>query len=81
MARIVNMTCTFSLNTSLDLKEIAMKGMNVIHCTSPFEVTRMRFRKPYASAMIYSTGKVVVLGCKSKEEVGIVAKKTQQVLG
>lgn len=77
MARLVNMTCSVHLNTDLDLKFIANHAYNVIHSSAPFEVTRMKFRKPLGTAMMYKNGKVVIVGCKSIKD----AKKLAQELG
>ena len=80
MARVVNITCSFSLNTILDLKFIANHAYNVIHSSSPFEVTRMKFRKPAGTAMMYKTGKVVIVGCKSINHCKALAAKLGRLL-
>lgn len=80
MARVVNITSSFTLNTKLDLKFIANNAYNVIHSSKPFEVTRMRFRKPAGTAMIYKTGKVVIVGCKSIEDGRRLANKLGRLL-
>lgn len=80
MTRVVNITSSFCLNTDLDLKLIANKAYNVIHSSTPFEVTRMKFRKPVGTAMMYKTGKVVIVGCKSIRDSRRLAAKLGRLL-
>lgn len=73
MARVVNMTCTFELNSNLDLKLIADKIDHAQYSKVPFNVTRIKLNNPKGTAMIYKNGKVVVVGCSSLENVRTIA--------
>lgn len=73
MARVVNMTCIFDLRCRLDLKLIFERIENSTYSQTPFEVTRIKFINPRGTAMIYKTGKVVVVGCSSIQNVQTIA--------
>ncbi|EME26936.1 TATA-box-binding protein [Galdieria sulphuraria] len=75
-AEIVNLVCTVNLGVrNLDLKTIAIKARNAEYNPKRFQAVIMRVREPKTTALIFSSGKIVVTGAKSEEESKRAAKK------
>lgn len=62
---INNIVSRVDLGCKLDLKHISRNGMNCIY-QEKFRKVVMRLRKPKATALIFSTGKMLCLGSKLK---------------
>lgn len=76
---INNVVCSFSVRCHINLKHVAMEGMNVEYKKENAMVT-MRLRKPYTTASIWSSGKVTVTGATSEEAAKIAARRYARIL-
>ncbi|KAH7701846.1 Protein TBP-1, partial [Aphelenchoides avenae] len=59
-------TCNLGV-TDLDLKAIALRARNAEYNPKRFAAVIMRIRDPRTTALVFSSGKVVVTGAKSEE--------------
>eukprot|EP00523_Entomoneis_sp_CCMP467_P010561 CAMPEP_0168736946 /NCGR_PEP_ID=MMETSP0724-20121128/10126_1 /TAXON_ID=265536 /ORGANISM="Amphiprora sp., Strain CCMP467" /LENGTH=246 /DNA_ID=CAMNT_0008784167 /DNA_START=21 /DNA_END=761 /DNA_ORIENTATION=- len=75
LIRIQNISSTANLGIRLDLKKIALKCRNTEFNPRRFAAVIMRLREPRATALIFSTGKMVVTGVKSSHNANLAAKK------
>jgi transcription initiation factor TFIID TATA-box-binding protein len=75
LIRIQNIASTANLGTRLDLKKIALKCRNTEFNPRRFGAVIMRLREPRATALIFSSGKMVVTGVKSTHNATLAAKK------
>lgn len=57
---------TANLNCKLDLKKISQWCRNAEYNPSRFSAVIMRIRDPRTTALIFSTGKIVITGAKSE---------------
>ena len=77
--RISNVVCTFSTSCRINLRHLAMTGMNVIY-KKEVGVVSMKLRQPNLTATIWSSGIVACTGCFSEEEALVGAKKVARCL-
>ena len=75
LIRIQNIASTANLGVRLDLKIIALKCRNTEFNPRRFGAVIMRLREPRATALIFSSGKMVVTGVKSTHNATLAAKK------
>lgn len=66
--KIQNITSTGSVNQSLDLEELARRLWNVEYNPRRFNALVLRMRKPRVTALIFHTGKIVIVGAKSEAD-------------
>ncbi len=59
---IQNVVCTVNLGVQLDLKRIALKARNAEYNPRRFAAVIMRIRDPKTTALIFSSGKMVITG-------------------
>lgn len=71
---INNVVCSFSVRCHLNLREIALNGLNVEYRKENGMIT-MKIRKPYTTASIWSSGKVTCTGATSESEAKVAARK------
>ncbi len=64
-----------SLGVELNLKDIAMRVRNTEYNPKRFNAVYMRLREPRATAVIFRTGKLNVMGAQSVEAVAIAIRK------
>jgi len=74
LIRIQNIASTANLGVRLDLKKIALKCRNTEFNPRRFGAVIMRLREPRATALIFSSGKMVVTGVKSTHNATLAAK-------
>ncbi|CAM9823898.1 unnamed protein product, partial [Choristocarpus tenellus] len=72
--KLVNVTATCSVNCKLDLKNIVMRARNAEYNPKRFSACVIRLNEPKATALVFSSGKMVVTGSKS-ETVSLSASK------
>ncbi|KAF0748667.1 hypothetical protein AaE_007287 [Aphanomyces astaci] len=77
---VANIMATFDLATKIDLKELVMNARNVEYNPRRFQGAIMRLREPKSTAIIFGTGKVVVVGMKAVPELEIVARKVESIV-
>jgi len=80
LTTIQNIVCTVNTNCLLDLKRIANSALNVEYKPYRFGALIMRIREPRSTALIFSSGKIVVAGTKNLSEAKISCKKFVKIL-
>lgn len=65
---INNVVCSFSVRCHLNLREIALNGVNVEFRRENGMVT-MKLRRPYTTASIWSSGRITCTGATSEDQV------------
>ncbi len=70
-----NIVATVNLDCKLDLKTIALHARNAEYNPKRFAAVIMRIRDPKTTALIFSSGKMVVTGAKSEEMSRLAARK------
>eukprot|EP00911_Craspedida_sp_UC1_P002872 UC1_evm1s2103 len=64
--RIENVVATAHLGKTLVLKDVAMKAQNVEYKPSKFNALIIRVRQPNTTALVFASGKMVIMGAKSE---------------
>jgi transcription initiation factor TFIID TATA-box-binding protein len=64
----------------LDLKNIALKARNAEYNPRRFAAVIMRIREPKTTALIFSSGKMVVTGAKSEEMARMASRKYARIV-
>ena len=72
--QIVNIVSMVNLRVPLNLKLIALKCKNSEYNPSRINAVIMRIKEPKATALIFNSGKIIVLGARDKEESKKAAK-------
>jgi len=75
VAEIKNMTATVNLDAAIDLKTVALHARNAEYNPKRFSAVIMRIREPKATALIFSTGKMVVTGCRTENDAKLAGRK------
>jgi len=71
---INNVVCSFSVRCHLNLRQIALNGINVEYRREHGMVT-MKLRKPYTTASIWSSGKITCTGATSEDQSHVAARR------
>lgn len=71
---INNVVCSFSVRCHLNLRQIALNGVNVEYRRENGMIT-MKLRRPYTTASIWSSGKVTCTGATSEDQAKIAARR------
>ena len=74
---IQNLVSTADLNCKLRLREIALQEQNTEYKPKRFSGLTMRIKEPKATSLIFSNGKIIVLGTKTEED----SKKACKIIG
>lgn len=77
---IQNVVATTNLGVSLDLKRIALRARNAEYNPKRFAAVIMRIRDPKTTALIFSSGKIVVTGAKSERESSRASRKYAKIV-
>jgi len=77
---IQNVVATIDLECKLDLRKIANKCRNCEYNPRRFSAVIMRIRNPKTTALIFSSGKVVVTGAKSEQLAKQGARKYARII-
>jgi transcription initiation factor TFIID TATA-box-binding protein len=77
---VQNVVSTVSLGIQLDLKRIALKARNAEYNPRRFAAVIMRIRDPKTTALIFSSGKMVITGAKSEEAAKLGSKKYARII-
>lgn len=75
-----NVVSTFNLDCKLDLKKIALRARNAEYNPKRFAAVVMRIRNPKTTALIFSSGKVVITGAKCEHTSKFSAQKFSRIL-
>ena len=73
--RIVNIVSTVSLECSLNLRELALKLNNAEYNPRRINALIIRIKKPKTAALVFSNGKMVVVGANNELDSKTAAKK------
>ncbi|KAL4712968.1 hypothetical protein ACJJTC_012038 [Scirpophaga incertulas] len=76
---INNVVCSFSVKCHLNLRQIALNGVNVEFRRENAMVT-MKLRRPYTTASIWSSGRVTCTGATSEDQAKIAARRYARAL-
>lgn len=71
---INNVVCSFSVRCHLNLRQIALNGINVEYRRENGMIT-MKLRRPYTTASIWSSGRVTCTGATSEDQAKIAARR------
>lgn len=77
---IQNVVATTNLGVTLDLKTIALQARNAEYNPKRFAAVIMRIREPKTTALIFSSGKIVVTGAKSEVESTKASRKYAKIV-
>ncbi|OIR57408.1 MAG: TATA-binding protein (TBP) [Amphiamblys sp. WSBS2006] len=77
---IQNIVATVNMDCRLDLKTIAMQARNAEYNPKRFAAVIMRIREPKTTALIFSSGKMVVTGAKSEEMSRLASRKYARIV-
>lgn len=77
---IQNVVATANLGVALELKSIAMKARNAEYNPKRFAAVIMRVRVPKTTALIFSSGKIVVTGAKHEGDSKLATKKYAKII-
>lgn len=61
-----NVVGTCEAGCQVDLKQVALKSRNAEYNPKKFSAVVMRIREPKTTALIFSSGKIVITGAKSE---------------
>ncbi|KAL0633782.1 TATA-binding protein (TBP) [Maublancomyces gigas] len=75
-----NVTATVNLKISLDLRTVALKARNAEYKPKRFPGVIIRIREPKATALVFRSGKMVIIGAKSEECVKLAARKFTRII-
>lgn len=76
---INNVVCSFSVKCHLNLRQIALNGVNVEFRRENGMVT-MKLRRPYTTASIWSSGRITCTGSTSEEQARVAARRYARAL-
>jgi transcription initiation factor TFIID TATA-box-binding protein len=69
-----------TLLQDLDLKKIGDSGPNVEYNPKRFAPCVMRLRNPKSTCLIFSSGRMIVSGCKSEAECKLALRKYAKII-
>jgi transcription initiation factor TFIID TATA-box-binding protein len=75
-----NIVSTANLSQKLDLRKIALNCRNAEYNPKRFAAVIIRIREPKTTALIFSSGKMVITGAKSEEQSETAAKKYSKMI-
>lgn len=78
--QVNNIVATFNLHCRLNLREIALSARNAEYNPKRFDAVIMKMRSPKTTALIFSSGKVVVSGAKTEEFSRTASKKFAKII-
>ena len=75
-----NVVATANMQCHLDLKAIALRARNAEYNPKRFAAVIMRIREPKTTALIFSSGKMVVTGAKDENQARNAARKFTRIV-
>jgi transcription initiation factor TFIID TATA-box-binding protein len=79
--KISNITATANVGERLDLPELSRLLWNVEYKPKRFNALILRTRKPRVTALLFHTGRIVIVGARSEEESRSGAEKVTKLIG
>ena len=80
IVKISNIVSTADLSCQFNLKAISLQAKNSEYNPKRFSGLIMRIKEPKTTALIFSTGKIVVLGAKTEEDSKNACRKYGKIL-
>lgn len=79
LVELQNLTATFSLGRGIDILELLLVGVNI---EQKFGKTnaQIKLRRPNATATIFPSGKVNVVGCRSESEMKQACRRFARIV-
>lgn len=77
---IQNVVATVNLKSKLDLKSIALRARNSEYNPKRFAAVIMRIKSPRTTALIFASGKMVLTGAKSEQEVKLAGQRFGKII-
>ncbi|KAF0691043.1 Aste57867_17655 [Aphanomyces stellatus] len=77
---IVNIVATFDLGLKIDLKDLVMNARNVEYNPRKFGGAIMRLRNPKTTAIVFGTGKVVLVGLNDIDGADFAAQRVETIV-
>lgn len=77
---ISNIVCGAHLNCLFDLHHIALSARNVMYNPKRFPAAVIRHRRPKATGLVFATGKLQVLGCRSVSDAVLACRRFARML-
>lgn len=77
---IHNVVAKFHVNTKLNLTNIATRSLNVQFKPSKFHAATMRLHVPKCIAIIFSSGKILLMGAINESQCNLGARKVTRLL-
>ncbi|ETV70040.1 hypothetical protein, variant [Aphanomyces astaci] len=77
---VKNIVGTIDVKTPLDLKTIALHARNAEYNPKKFAAVIMRLRDPKTTALMFSSGKIVITGASTEANCRLAARKYCRVL-
>ena len=68
------------LGVIIDIRDLSFKIRNAEYNPRKVNAIVLRFRYPRGTALLYTSGRVVVSGCKSEEDSRICSKKVAKIV-
>ena len=78
--KIENIVSSADLRCELNLRDIATRAMNLQYNPSRFAPIKMKIKEPKATALIFSSRKVVCLGTKSEGDSKTAARQFAKII-
>ncbi|KAH8065301.1 hypothetical protein JL721_8257 [Aureococcus anophagefferens] len=77
---VQNVVATVNLRISIDLRTLALSARNAEYNPKKFAAVIMRVREPRCTALVFSTGKMVITGAKSEDAARRGARKFAAII-
>lgn len=78
--KVVNIIASVNLGTQLDLMYIATHTRNAEYNPKRFSAVNIRIQEPKATALIFKTGTMNIVGCRTEEAAMLAARKFTRIL-
>jgi len=75
-----NVVSTVNFRTEPNLNHIAVRVRNVEYNPQRFKAAILRLLRPQATALIFSSGKMVVTGAKNEDDALLASKNVRKIL-
>lgn len=77
---IRNIAASANLGCTINLKKLASSARNAEYNPKRFAAVIMRLREPKVTALVFSTGKLVVVGATTEELAHLAARKLARII-
>ncbi|CAM9125589.1 unnamed protein product [Chrysoparadoxa australica] len=75
-----NITASMNLSGPINLRQVVLSARNAEYNPKRFAACIMRLREPKATALVFSSGKMVVTGTKSEDDAKLASRKFQRII-